>query len=73
MQEWQEVYKDYRLICNPQKMSDGRFGAMLLIQKDLRSEMQEIKVGVKPDLYETEQEAANASRIAGRQWVDERG
>lgn len=73
MKKWQEDYKDYRLICNPQQMSDGRFGAMLLIQKDLRSEMQEIKVGVKPDLYETEQEAANASRIAGRQWVDERG
>ncbi len=73
MNKWQEIYKDYRLICNPQQMSDGRFGATLLIQKDLRSEMQEIKVGVKPDVYDTEQEAAHASRIAGRQWVDERG
>ena len=73
MKKWEEIYKDYRLICKPQKLSDGGFGAVLLIQKDLRSEMQERKVGVKPDVYSTEEEAANASRIAGRLWVDERG
>jgi hypothetical protein len=51
---------------------DGQYGAKLLIQKDLRSQVQEFVVGVKPDVYESEEDAANASRIAGRQWVDER-
>lgn len=72
MKTWSEVYKDYKLICNPQLMTDGRFAAKLLIQKDLRSELQEFIVGVKPDVYDSEEDAANASRIAGRQWIDER-
>ena len=73
MKIWSEIYRGYKLICNPQLLSDGRFGARLLIQKDLRSEMQEFDVGVKPSVYNSEEEAANGSRIAGRQWVDERG
>lgn len=71
MKIWSEVYKDYKLICTPQLMVDGRFSAKLLIQKDLRSELQEFSVGVKPDVYNSEEDAANASRIAGRQWIDE--
>jgi hypothetical protein len=67
-----EVYKGYKLICTPQLLADGRYGARLLIQIDMRSEVQEVKVGVKPDVYNSEEDAANASRIAGRQWVDER-
>ncbi len=73
MKTWSEGYKGHKLICTPQRLSDGQYGAKLLIQKDLRSEVQEFVVGVKPDVYESEEDAANASRIAGRQWVDERG
>lgn len=73
MKTWSEVYKEYKLICTPRPLSDGRFGARLLIQKDLRSEMQEREIGVTPNAFNTEEDAANASRIAGRQWVDEHG
>ena len=73
MQTWSESYKGYGLICTPQPLPDGRFGAKLVIQRDLRSEMQEFEVSVKPDVFNSEEDAANASRIAGRQWVDDRG
>lgn len=73
MKTWSEGYKGYKLICTPQRLSDGQYGAKLLIQKDLRSEVQEFLVGVKPDVYESEEDAATASRIAGRKWIDNRG
>lgn len=73
METCSEVYKGHKLICTPQRLSDGRFGAKLLIQKDLRSEVQEIAVGVKPDVHNSEKDAADTSRVAGRQWIDERG
>lgn len=73
METWSEGYKGYKLICTPQLLADGRFGAKLLIQKNLLSEMQEFPIGVMPDVYSSEEDAANASRIAGRQWVDDQG
>lgn len=73
MKTWTEGYKGHKLICTPQRLSDGRFGAKLMIQKDLRSEVLEIKVGVKPGVFNSEEDAAIASQIAGRQWLDEQG
>lgn len=35
--------------------------------------MQDIPVQVIPDTFSTEEDAANAARIAGRQWVDDNG
>jgi hypothetical protein len=73
MKTWVEGYKGHKLICTPQRLSDGLFGVKLITQKDLRSEVLEIKVGVKPGVYNSEEDAANASKIAGRQWIDEQG
>lgn len=71
MKEWSEIYKCYKLICTPVIRPDGTFATNLVIQKDLRSEVREIAVKVVPDTFVTEQEAANAGRIAGRLWVDD--
>jgi hypothetical protein len=71
MKTWSEDYKGHTLICTPQRLFDGRFRAKLWIQKDLTSGVQEIPVGVKPGVYNSEEDAANASRIAGQQWVDD--
>ncbi len=72
MQIYSEIYKGYKLICTPQPLADGRFGAKLFIQKDLESDTDEIRIVLPEAVFNTEEEAANASRIAGRQWVDER-
>ncbi len=69
MQIYSEIYKGYKLICTPQPLADGRFGAKLFINKDLESET---RIVLPEAVFNTEEEAANASRIAGRQWVDER-
>lgn len=71
MQEFFEIYKGYKLLCTPMLMEDGRFSAQLTIQQDLRYELREIPIGVQPSVFSTEAEAANAARLAGRQWVDD--
>ena len=73
MQVWSEIYKGYKLVCTPQALADGQFGAKLVIQQDLRSEMRELEIGVKSNVFTSEEGAANASRLAGRKWVDDRG
>ena len=73
MQPISESYKGYKLICTPQPLADGRFGANLFIEQDLRSGMDVTRVVLPEAVFNTEEEAATVSRIAGRQWVDERG
>lgn len=68
-----EIYKGYRLCCDPNVSEDGKFLAKLVIQKDTRSMMEEMEVGVKPREFNSEEEAAHAARIAGRLWVDDNG
>lgn len=73
MKAMTEVYKGYKLICTPQRLSGGKYGAKFWIQKDLRSHVEEFVLIAKPYVYESEEDAAHASRIAGHQWVDEQG
>lgn len=70
---YSEIYKGYRLCCNPVAAAEGRFLAKLVIQKDSRSMLEEFEVGVKPSEFDSEDAAANAARIAGRLWVDDHG
>lgn len=51
---------------------DGRYSAKLLIGIDKRSHIDFQNVKVIPNVFDTEEEAANASRIAGRLWVEDR-
>jgi hypothetical protein len=71
MKNFSEIYKEHRLNCYAQTMSDGKYGARLIIQRDFRSEIQERSIGVEPSTYATEDEAINAARTAGRLWVDD--
>ena len=73
MKTWSEGYKGYKLICTPQLLADGRFGAKLFVQKDMSAETQEFLIGVKPNIHNSEEDAANAARIAGQKWIDEQG
>ena len=69
---WSEdTYKGYKLVYTPQLLASGQFRANLVIQWDSGSETCEKKIVFSEKEFNSEKDAAEASRIAGRQWVDE--
>jgi hypothetical protein len=74
MEIWSEdTYKGYKLVCTPQLLANGQFRANLLIQWDSGSETCEKKIVVTEKEFNSEKDAAEASRIEGRLWVDTQG
>ena len=67
---FEEVYCGYRLKCEPQASGDGRFFAFLVIADG--PDMADIVRAATLDgpSFATEEEAAQASCIAGMSWVD---
>lgn len=75
MKDWSEQYKGYLLKCTPHSVDGKGFAPNLVVEQHTGSGVNAIPVGVVGGLdhYDTEEKAANAARIAGRQWVDDRG
>jgi hypothetical protein len=75
MTVWSEKYKGYVLKFTPYKGPGGKFAPNLKIERHEGSHVDVQTVGVVGgrDYYDTEEAAANAARIAGRQWVDAQG
>ena len=70
MNTWIEVYKGFRLLCKPQLMHGNKYSAQLIIQSDHLSHADEMKININHTSYNSEEEAANAARLIGQQWVD---
>lgn len=73
MQKYYEIYKGHKLICTPTPSPDGKFRTKLVIEIDKRSSLEIFEIPVFPNTCNTDEEAANVARIAGRMWVDDNG
>ena len=75
MKDWAEQYKGYWLRCTPLPAPGDKFAPNLVVERHNGPSVDAIPVGVvgAADFYDTEESAANAARIAGRQWVDDNG
>jgi hypothetical protein len=66
-------YKGYLFDCEPMPLTDGRFGAQIIISKDGVWEPVTSKRFPALENFPTEDEAIEFSKQWGKQWVDDQG
>ncbi len=63
-------YKGYRLNCEPMLLTDGRYGAQIIISSATGDAMLE-RALPSLDEFGTEEEAFEHSKQYGQRWVDD--
>lgn len=65
-------YRGYRLHCDPMPMTDGRFGAQVMIASEEGNQHVERKFP-SLDEFDSEAEAVDCAKAWGIRWVDNQG